>query len=102
MTRRQVRVTPGFFDQIDVQFREDRGPGGQPSATDFVAYELPTIIEIFAGCFDDLPEAVPGLPAVRMHITPGVLVAAIVTYGVLADDGAIDLIGITIDQAGPV
>lgn len=97
MGRRQVRVTEGFFDQIDTQFRHERGPSGEPSATDFIAYELPAIIERFAEAFDDLPEIEPGLPAARMLIVPGILADAVVTYGLLADDGVIDLIGISVD-----
>ncbi len=97
MTHRQVRVTPGFFEQLDAQLPGERGPHGEPSATDFIAIELPTIIEQFAEHFDVLPEVVPGIEAARMLITPGVLVDVVVVYGLLASDGVIDLIGMAID-----
>lgn len=98
--RRSVRVTAGFFDQLDSQLGEDRGPHGEPSATDFIAFQLPEIIERFAEDFDALPEAVEGVVSARMLLTPGVLVHASIVYGVLAADDAIDLVGISIDT-GP-
>jgi len=97
VVHRQVRVAPGFFDQLDAQLCSERGPKGEPSATDFIALELPTIIETFAERFTELPEVVPGVPAGRMLIAPGVLVHAVVVYGLLSDDDVIDLIGVTID-----
>ena len=95
--RRRVRVTAGFFDQLDSQLGADRGPHGEPSATDFVALELPAIIDRFAEGFDDLPEIEPGVGSARMLIAAGVLVGAVVVYGLLADDDVIDLIGVSID-----
>jgi hypothetical protein len=97
VTHRQVRVTPGFFEQLDAQLAGERGPQGEPSATDFIAIELPTIIEQFAERFDDLPEVIVGLESARMLIAPGVLVDVVVVYGLLASDGVIDLIGMAID-----
>jgi hypothetical protein len=97
VTHRQVRVTPGFFEQLDAQLPGERSPRGEPSATDFIAIELPTIIEHFAEHFDDLPEVVPGIEAARMLITPGVLVDVVVVYGLLTSGGVIDLIGMAID-----
>ena len=34
--RRVVRVSQAFFDQLDEQLPPERGPEGEPSATDFV------------------------------------------------------------------
>jgi hypothetical protein len=59
--RRQVRVDQASFDELDDQLGEDRGPNGEPSATDFIVTELLTIVEEFAERFDSLPPAlVPG------------------------------------------
>ena len=44
--------------------------------------------------FDELPEVVPGVPATRMFLGPGVLIHAVAVYGVLTDDDVIELIGI--------
>lgn len=43
------------FDSIDEVLPADRGPNGEPSAGDFVANELPAIVERFAAGFDELP-----------------------------------------------
>jgi hypothetical protein len=70
--RRTVRVTDAFFEQLDAQLGADRGPHGEPSATDFLVLELPPIVERFASGFDDLPEVVVGLPAARVLIASGI------------------------------
>jgi hypothetical protein len=98
VARRQVRVTAGFFDQLDAQLPAERGPQGEPSVTDFIAVVLPTIIDRFAEQFDDLPELVAGVTATRMFIGPGVLVRAIAVYGLLSDDDVVDLVGIAINN----
>jgi hypothetical protein len=95
--RRSVRVSAAFFEQLDKQLGADRGPKGEPSATDFIVLELPGIVERFALGFAELPEVVPGLPSARMLIAPGLLVDCFVVYGVLAVDQAVDLIGVTFD-----
>ena len=41
MTRRSVRVDAQFFAELDAQLRELRGPGGEPSASDFLVIDLP-------------------------------------------------------------
>lgn len=96
MTRRPVRVSPVVFESIDVALRAERGPNGEPSALDFVAVELPAIVERFATAFDELPE-IDGLSGGRMLIAPGLLVPAFAAYGVLLTDGAIELVSITIE-----
>lgn len=95
--RRVVRVAPAFFEQLDEQLGESRGPNGEPSATDFLVLDLPTIVDRFATGFEDLPEAVEGTPAARMLVGTGRLVRAFAIYGLLADDGSIDLIGLELD-----
>jgi len=75
-SRRQVRVSEGFFAQLDEQLGPDRGPSGQPSATDFLVLELPAVVERFATDFEGLPEIVDGFPAARMFIAHGLLVRA--------------------------
>jgi hypothetical protein len=75
-SRRVVRVTDAFFEQVDDALGLDRGPNGEPSATDLIVLELPSIVERFATDFEGLPEIVEGVPAGRMLITSGVLVRA--------------------------
>ncbi len=54
MTRRTVRVDQQFLAELDVQLGEPRGPNGEPSASDFLLIELPTIAEMFGERFDEL------------------------------------------------
>jgi hypothetical protein len=53
--RRPVRVDPQFFSELDSQLRETRGDDGEPSSTDFLLIDLPSIADMFATNFDDLP-----------------------------------------------
>lgn len=95
--RRVVRVAPTFFEQLDQQLGPDRGPNGEPSATDFLVLDLPTIVDAFATAFDDLPEAIEGTTAARVLIGTGRLARAFVIYELLMDDGSIDLIGVDVE-----
>ncbi len=95
--RREVRVAESFFEELDSQLPAERGPGGEPSATDFLVMDLPAIVEQFSSRFDELPEAVPGLPSVRMFIGTSVLVRAYVVHGVKLSDGAVELVGVEFD-----
>lgn len=95
--RREVRVAPIFFEQLDRQLGTERGPNGEPSATDFLVMDLPGIVEKFATAFDNLPMIAEGVPSARRYIGTGLLVTAVVVHGVELTDGAIELVGITID-----
>ncbi len=95
--RREVRVTDSFFVRLDDQLGSERGPAGEPSATDFIVIDLPAIVEQFAARFDELPEAIEGVPAIRMLIGTSVLTRAYVVQGVETTDGVIQLVGVDID-----
>jgi hypothetical protein len=97
VTRRIVRASPAFFVDLDRQLGPDRGPHGEPSATDFLVIELPTVVERFATGFETLPEAVEGLAEARMVIGIGRVVPAFAVYGLLMNDDSVELIGIEID-----
>jgi hypothetical protein len=95
--RRIVRASPAFFVDLDRQLGPDRGPHGEPSATDFLVIELPAVVERFATDFEALPEAVEGVAEARMVIGIGRLVRAFAVYGLLMSDDSVELIGIEID-----
>jgi hypothetical protein len=95
--RRIVRASPAFFVDLDRQLGPDRGPHGEPSATDFLVIELPAVVERFATGFETLPEAVEGVAEARMVIGTGRLVRAFAVYGLLMSDDSVELIGIEID-----
>jgi len=95
-SRREVRVAESFFEELDRQLGPERGPSGEPSATDFLVVDLPTIVEAFASGFDELPAAIKGLESVRMFIGTGALAQALVMHGIETTEGIIDLVGIEI------
>lgn len=97
MTRRTVRVDQQFFSDLDAQLRDSRGPNGEPSASDFLLLDLPTIADVFAESFDDLPAMFDGRADYRYLVTTGSLVVAAVVVGQLVADGTIVLVGIEID-----
>jgi len=92
--RREVRVADSFFEELDLQLGSERGPSGEPSATDFLVVDLPAIVEVFAVEFIDLPETIGGLGAMRMFIGTGTLARAFVVYGVETSTGVVELVGI--------
>lgn len=82
---------------LDRRLRPDRGPNGEPSATDFLVIDLPEIVAAIAVGFDDLPEVVEGLPSARVYIGAGALVSGVAVYAVAVADEVVELIGIEID-----
>ena len=95
--RRSVRVAESFFEQLDAQLGPNREADGSPSATDFLVFELPTVVERFAEDYSSLPETVDGVTGGRMLIASGLLVRYFVVFGLLSTDGGIDLVGINIE-----
>ena len=95
--RREVRVADSFFAELEAQLGSQRGPNGQPSVTDFIVIDLPVEAERFAASFDELPEAIAGVPSIRMCIGSAALVDAYVVHGIETPDGAVNLVGIEID-----
>ena len=95
--RRSVRVTEQFFAQLDGQLGPDRSDDGSPSATDFLVFDLPPVVERFATGFDSLPEVIDGFPAARMLIAGGLMVRTLLVYGLLVDTDTIELVGLDLD-----
>ena len=96
--RREIRVAESFFEELDAQLGTERGPNGEPSATDFIVMDLPRIVDEFAERFDELPEVVEGVGAMRMLIGVGALATAYVVHGVETVAGAVQLIGVELDR----
>jgi len=97
VTRRIVRVDPHFFAELDSQLSESRGPDGEPSASDFLVIDLPTISDAFAEHFDEFPPMYPDRADYRYLVTTGKLVRAVLVVGQLVADGSIVLFSIDID-----
>jgi len=96
--RREVRVSDSFFTELEDQLGAERGPRGEPSATDFIVVDLPEIVQQFATAFDELPEAIANVPSVRMFIGAGTLVDVFVVHGIETSGGVVLLIGVEIDR----
>lgn len=99
MTRRNVRVDAQFFAELDAQLSGSRGPGGEPSSSDFLVIDLPTISDAFAEHFDEFPSMYPDRSDYRYLVAAGKLVRAALVVGQLVADGSIVLFSIDIDVA---
>jgi hypothetical protein len=97
--RRSVRVADSFFAALDDQLGPDRSAAGAPSATDFLVFELPPVVERFATDFDGLPEVIEGFPGARLLIASGILVRGMVVYGLLVDNDSIELVDLDLDTS---
>jgi hypothetical protein len=100
-SRREVRATRAFFEELDQQLGDERGPNGEPSSYDFQSHELLAIVERFADDWDRLPELIASRPDYRVLVGAGMVVRAFVVTAQLASDGAVELIGIEIDGLTP-
>ncbi len=99
MTRRNIGVDAHFFAELDGQLSESRGPNGEPSASDFLVIELPTISDAFAEHFDEFLAVYPDRDDYRYLVVTGKLFKAALVVGQLIVDRSIVLISIDIDKA---
>ena len=97
--RRRVRVAPSFFDRLDELLPEERSPSGVASTADFLLHEIPPLIDVLAKDYEASTVEVAGVPDVRVLIATGVLVAHLALYVVLANDDAVEIIYLEIDDA---
>lgn len=72
-SRREVCATQAFFEGLDDQLGDERGPNGEPSSYDFESYELFVIVERFAEDWDRLPELISGRSDYRVLVGTGTL-----------------------------
>ena len=99
--RRDPPGRPGHHG-LDVQLPDERGPHGEPTRAEFAASDLLEIVEAFAELWDQLPMTIPGRPDYRTLVSRGRLVYAVAVRGQLSPvDGAVELIAIAVDLAGP-
>ncbi len=96
--RRQVRVSPSFFDRLDELFPAERGVSGAPSTADLLLHEIPPLIDVLAVDYNQITLAVEGVAGVRVLIAAGILVPYVALYTVVASDGAIEIIYLEIDE----
>jgi hypothetical protein len=96
-----VRFASDFFHDLERQLAATRGPLGQPSRTDFLEYELPSIREIFSTRFDELAAAIPGRGDYRLLIASGSVVRAYSVIGQLIHDGSIEILQLDLELGWP-
>lgn len=99
MTDRPVRVRSSFYRDVQ-SLRPERGPNGEPSAADFLAFDLPEIIAEFATNWDKLPRHLPDHPFYRELVGHGLTVYAYQAVGQLGPDEAVELVRIYFDIEG--
>jgi hypothetical protein len=96
-SRRQVRASARFFEDLDRQLPSERGANGEPSTNDFQVFDLFRIVEQFATRWDELPELIPGRADYHILLSAGSVVARLAVIGQLASDGAIELVQLDLD-----
>jgi hypothetical protein len=96
-SRRPVKVDDRFFELLDQQLGSERGPNGEPTATDFLLADLPAIADRFSTDFDELIQPIPGRPDYRASLSVGVLAPRILVTGVLDSDGTVTLLSVRMD-----
>ena len=94
--RRQTRVTDQFFDRLDELLPSERTATGTPSATDFLAYDLPAVLDELAVRYEDVTFAVDESAGVRVFIAAGALVSRFAVYAELVA-GVIEVFWLEID-----
>ena len=99
--RRSVRVDPFFFDLLDQQLGEERGPNGEPSSGDFLLVDLPLIAEVFATRFETLAMPDSNRAEFRSFVTSGLLVPSVFVTGRLGSDGVVWLMSVRLDLDPP-
>ena len=96
--RRIVRVTQQFFDRLDELLPADRGANAEPSATDFLLHELPTVIDRLAEDYERCTVATSDIGGVRAFISSGTLVTYFAVYTELTDDEAVVIFYFELDR----
>ena len=78
--RRRVTFHDAFFDRLEELLPAERPGDGTPSRSDFLAFELPPLVDLLAAEFAERTVAVPGIPEVRVLVASGILVDRIAIY----------------------
>lgn len=96
--RRPVRVTEGFFEDLDALLPPERSSAGTPSTADLLLYEIPRILELVATDLGGSTAPIAGIHNIRVLITSGMLVQHIAAYAVLHDDESVEIIALEIEH----
>ena len=97
MPDRIVRFLHSFFDDLDGQLPAERSTGGDPSATDFLLYELPRLRDQLASDFVGNTLSLPGLAPVRLMIAAGALVHSVALYAYLDANDDVAVVALDVE-----
>lgn len=97
MSRRQFRVAAQFFEALDGAFGQARTLEGWPSATDFLAYELPGALDRLADDYEATTLPTNEL-SIRVFIAAGILVPFYVLYTYLDEMDAVTVYWLTVEE----
>ena len=97
-SRRTVRVTERFFDDLDTLLPPQRTSAGTPSTADFLQYEIPRILELLATNLEGSTAPVAGADDIRVLITSGMLIRHLVAYVFVQTDGLVNVVGLEIER----
>lgn len=98
---RVVRFAPSFFDDLDQLLPARRLADGTPSESDFLVFDIPPARDRLAENFEANTTVVPPGGHVRVMVATGVLVPYFALYAVLADDGAVEVLSVSISLDQP-
>jgi hypothetical protein len=101
MAFRRVRFAPFFFDRLDDLLGTERDGQGGPSSADFILLDLPTIRDALANDYEGCTTLVVPGNDVRLYLGSGVLVGVFALYALLGNDGAVEVIDISLDGLEP-
>ncbi len=94
---RAVRFTEEFFSHLDDLLPDGRSVEGEPSATDFLLFDLPPIRDKLARNFEGESLATQD-PEIRVYIGNGVLFRSVAVFARLAIDGAVEAVWLHLDS----
>ena len=99
MSQREVRHSDQFLAKARTLFPPGGSVDGRASYELFERLVLRAVDLQFSRQFDDLPIALPDVPAIRHVMTHAVpFFPALVVYAILLSDGAIEVVDIDVDE----
>ncbi len=96
MPDRIVRFLQSFFDDLDSQLPVERSASGEPSATDFLLYELPRLRDQLASDFVGNTLSLAGFAQLRMLIATGTLVHSVAIYAYIDENDDVAVVALDI------
>ena len=97
---REVRLTDKFLLDAVQQFRNERGPNGEPNAQDFFDHDLTTIRFVFGEMWDTL-DLWQGHPRYRERHIQGTVAYMYYVVGQALPDLSIELIELGVEHEWP-